>query len=479
MAKNIYKKPELPTSNKEEVRLNKYLSEAGVCSRREADRLIEEGKVLIDGNVATTGDRVQPHQNITVNGKPVVKEEKQILIAFNKPRGIVCTTEKKEPNNIVDYIDFGKRIYPIGRLDKESEGLILLTNNGEIVNKILRGSNNHEKEYIVKVNKPISRQFLRGMISGVPILDTVTKPCEITTLDRYTFQIIITQGLNRQIRRMCEYFGYKVLELKRVRIMNIKLGRLNLGGYRNVTELEYEELMELIEESNNDPTFNEETKEGVIHDYYKQKVNEERSTREMKRKETIEKNEVKRQEKYNNAQSSRNFEGKNRSENGRSTERNTDRNSRSEYGRNTDRNSRSEYSRNTDRNSKSEYGQRTDRSQSSEYHNGSDRNNRSNSENRQSYNKRSESYQKSYANQMSDSTKKKVPTQRAELYKKVEANRSLYQENNSDSDNRTRTNSSRVSQINSDRNSDRNKKQDRNKENSYGRQAKTYKGKGR
>lgn len=266
MSNNKVKKAVVSNGDVESVRINKYLSDAGVCSRREADRLIEAGKVKIEDTIATTGDRVFKGQTVSVNGKKVKKEEESILIAFNKPRGIVCTSEKREPNNIIDYLDFGKRIYPIGRLDKDSEGLILLTNNGEIVNKILRGSNYHEKEYIVKVNKPISRAFLKGMTSGVPILDTVTRPCEITTLDKYTFKIILTQGLNRQIRRMCEYFGYRVLELKRIRIMNIKLGYLNVGGYRNVTEYEYEELIKLIDDSSNDPTYIDDEMDGIIHD---------------------------------------------------------------------------------------------------------------------------------------------------------------------------------------------------------------------
>lgn len=236
----------------DEIRLNKYLSDSGVCSRREADRFIEEGKVKVDGQVAIMGTRIKKGQVVTLNGKTIEKDEKLVLIAYNKPCGIVCTTDRREPDNIVDYINYGKRIYPIGRLDKDSEGLILLTNTGEIVNKILRAGNNHEKEYIVTVNKPITTEFLKGMASGVPILDTITKPCQIKALDKFVFQIILTQGLNRQIRRMCEYFGYKVLELKRVRIMNINLGRLKVGDYRNVTESEIKELNRLIKESSND-----------------------------------------------------------------------------------------------------------------------------------------------------------------------------------------------------------------------------------
>lgn len=235
------------------VRLNKYLSDAGICSRREADKLIEAGKVTVDGDVAVMGTKVAKGQKVMVNGKPIAKDEKLVLIAFNKPRGIVCTTDRREKDNIIDYIKYPSRIYPIGRLDKDSEGLILLTNHGDIVNKILRAGNNHEKEYIVKVNKPITQKFLNGMQEGVPILDTVTKECKIQALDKFTFRIILTQGLNRQIRRMCEYFGYRVMTLERVRVMNINLGRLKTGGYRNVTERELAELKELIKDSSSQP----------------------------------------------------------------------------------------------------------------------------------------------------------------------------------------------------------------------------------
>ena len=231
----------------EEIRINKFLSEAGVCSRREADRYIEEGKVLIDGVKAEMGSKVGKESLVTFMGKPVKKEEKLVLIAFNKPEGIVCTTDSREPDNIIDFIGYGMRIYPIGRLDKDSEGLILLTNDGNIVNKILRAENHHEKEYIVTVNKELTPDFIRGMSQGVPILDTVTKSCEVTAVDRFTFRIILTQGLNRQIRRMCEYFGYHVTNLTRIRIMNINLGRLKTGDWRNVTEKEIEEMNRLIQ----------------------------------------------------------------------------------------------------------------------------------------------------------------------------------------------------------------------------------------
>lgn len=229
-----------------EMRLNKYLSDAGICSRREADRLIEAGKVLIDGRAAMMGERVNPKQKILVHGKGITREREKILIAFHKPRGIVCTTSKKDPDNIIDYLKFEKRIYPIGRLDKDSEGLILLTNQGELVDKILRGSNHHEKEYIVMVNRNITEEFLNSLRNGVPILNTITKPCEVQQIGERSFQIILTQGLNRQIRRMCEYLGYRVVHLKRIRVMNIHLGRLKSGTYRNVTQEEYRRLKEIL-----------------------------------------------------------------------------------------------------------------------------------------------------------------------------------------------------------------------------------------
>jgi 23S rRNA pseudouridine2604 synthase len=231
------------------VRINKFLSEAGVCSRREADRYITEGKVKIDGVVAQMGAKVTKENHVTFCDKPVTKEEKLVLIALNKPEGIVCTSDPSEPDNIIDYLNYPMRIYPIGRLDKESGGLILLTNDGNIVNKILRAENHHEKEYVVTVNKEITLDFIKNMSSGVPILDTVTNPCKVSQIDKYTFNIILTQGLNRQIRRMCEYFGYRVNGLTRIRIMNIRLGRLKTGDYRNVTDKEIEELNQLIRQN--------------------------------------------------------------------------------------------------------------------------------------------------------------------------------------------------------------------------------------
>ncbi len=231
----------------DEIRINKYLSEAGVCSRREADRFVEAGKVKIDGVVAQMGSKVTKDNKVTFCDKPVKKEEKLVLIAFNKPEGIVCTTDHSEPDNIIDYLKYGMRIYPIGRLDKDSEGLILLTNDGDIVNKILRAENKHEKEYVVTVNKEITMEFLKKMTNGVPILDTITNPCKVNQIDKFSFNIILTQGLNRQIRRMCEFLGYRVVNLRRIRIMNIQLGRLKTGDFRNVTEKEIEDLNKLIQ----------------------------------------------------------------------------------------------------------------------------------------------------------------------------------------------------------------------------------------
>ncbi|MFC4720746.1 23S rRNA pseudouridine(2604) synthase RluF [Geojedonia litorea] len=232
------------------TRLNKYLSEAGYCSRRAADKLIEEGRVTINGTVPEMGTKVAPNDEIHVDGKLITKTKQGfVYLAFNKPIGIVCTTDTRvEKDNIIDFINYPKRIFPIGRLDKPSEGLILLTDDGDIVNKILRASNNHEKEYIVTVDKPISQTFVERMSSGVPILDTITKPCVVEKLGSYEFKIILTQGLNRQIRRMCEYLNYEVQTLKRVRIMNIKLD-IPVGKYRELTNDEFKALESLLEHS--------------------------------------------------------------------------------------------------------------------------------------------------------------------------------------------------------------------------------------
>ncbi len=232
------------------TRINKYLSEIGFCSRREADKLIEAGRVTINGKIPEMGTKLSPGDVVKVDGKPVSEPlERHVYIAFNKPVGIVCTTDvKAEKNNIIDYIRHPKRIFPIGRLDKPSEGLILLTSDGDIVNKILRARNNHEKEYVVTVNKPITKEFVQKMSNGVPILDTITKKCRVTPLDKYTFNIILTQGLNRQIRRMCEYLGYEVTKLKRIRIMNIRLD-LPIGKWRDLTSKEMAEINELVADS--------------------------------------------------------------------------------------------------------------------------------------------------------------------------------------------------------------------------------------
>ena len=237
------------------TRINKYLAESGVCSRREADKLIADGRVRIDGEPAVMGSKVMPGQKVTVNGKNIAKNEDLVLIAFNKPIGIVSTTDQREKDNIIDYINYGQRIFPIGRLDKESEGLILLTNDGDIVNKILRAGNYHEKEYVVTVNKDITPEFLRIMSSGVPILETVTRPCKIEQIDKKVFKIILTQGLNRQIRRMCEALGYRVRALTRIRIMNIKLNHLKSGTWRNLTPKELEDLKDMIADSSNAPVY--------------------------------------------------------------------------------------------------------------------------------------------------------------------------------------------------------------------------------
>lgn len=240
------------SQQQEGIRINKYLSEAGVCSRREADRALEAGQICIGDRVAVLGDRVTSGDVVYYRGKPVQKETERILIAFHKPRGVVCTTSKKEGVNIVDYIGYPKRIYPVGRLDKDSTGLILLTNDGDIVNKMMRAGNRHEKEYVVTLDREITKDFIMQMSNGVPILDTVTRPCKVRQTGAREFHIILTQGLNRQIRRMCEALGYHVQTLKRLRIMNIRLGDLKEGTYRDVTQAEWRELQRLIRHSSNE-----------------------------------------------------------------------------------------------------------------------------------------------------------------------------------------------------------------------------------
>ena len=235
---------------KEPVRLNKYLSEAGVCSRREADRLIETGRVTVDGKKAVTGMRVMPGQVVKIGQKTVSRQDEMVVLAVNKPRGIVCTEERRERNSIVRFLDYPVRVTYVGRLDKDSRGLLLMTNNGDIINRMMRAANYHEKEYKVTVDKEITDDFIRKMASGVAILDTVTRPCRVEKLGKYTFRIILTQGLNRQIRRMCETLGYEVKDLVRVRIMNIRLGSLKEGEYRKWTDAELNELHEMLRNQN-------------------------------------------------------------------------------------------------------------------------------------------------------------------------------------------------------------------------------------
>ena len=230
----------------EEIRINKYLSEAGYCSRRQADRLVGEGRVTIDGKIAQMGDKVTDDQKVMVGKQRVLREEPFIMIALNKPKGIVCTTAEVEKDNVVRFLNFKQRIYPVGRLDKDSEGLLLLTNQGELANELMKARNYHEKEYVVRVNKPLTKDFIKAMRDGVPILDTVTRPCKVRYVDKYTFEIILTQGLNRQIRRMCEYFGYRVVALKRIRIVNIELGKLKTGQWRYLTDNEIQEMKGLL-----------------------------------------------------------------------------------------------------------------------------------------------------------------------------------------------------------------------------------------
>ena len=231
------------------TRLNKAIAQTGYCSRREADKLIEKGVVKINGAAVVLGDKVSASDEISVNGKVITKVEKKIYLIFNKPLGITCTTDERVKGNIVSYINYPERIYPIGRLDKPSEGLIFMTNDGDIVNKILRARNHHEKEYLVSVDKAISAEFVRKMSTGVPILDTITRKCKVEKIDEYTFTIVLTQGLNRQIRRMCEFLDYNVVSLKRLRIMNINLGSLKTGTYREFTREEFRELNNLLKYS--------------------------------------------------------------------------------------------------------------------------------------------------------------------------------------------------------------------------------------
>ncbi|AXV66978.1 MULTISPECIES: 23S rRNA pseudouridine(2604) synthase RluF [Pseudoalteromonas] len=230
-------------------RLNKFISETGFCSRREADKYIEEGRVTVNGNLPEMGVKVSDADEVLIDGKPLKAKPKRVYIAYNKPVGITCTTERKIQSNIVKAVNYPERIFPIGRLDRPSEGLIFLTNEGDIVNKILRAGNNHEKEYVVTVDKPLNRQFVNKMANGIPILDTVTKKCKVKQTGPQQFTIVLTQGLNRQIRRMCEYLGYEVVTLKRTRIMNVTLKGLKVGQWRHLTEQEMAEINNSIADS--------------------------------------------------------------------------------------------------------------------------------------------------------------------------------------------------------------------------------------
>ena len=237
------------TEHDDSIRINKYISEKGLCSRREADEIIRQGRVTINGKKAKVGSKVYPGDIVKLGGKKLSPKAPPVYLAFNKPIGIVCTTDTREKDNIIDFINYPKRIFPIGRLDKESEGLIFLTSDGDIVNKILRAGNNHEKEYIVTMDKPIAAGFLESMAKGVRILGTVTKKCKVSQISKYTFRIILTEGMNRQIRRMCEVFGYEVVKLRRVRIMNVTLGSLGEGRWRHLTASELNTINKLISES--------------------------------------------------------------------------------------------------------------------------------------------------------------------------------------------------------------------------------------
>lgn len=231
------------------ISLNKFISSTGICSRREADKWIEAGRVKINGLVAQKGNRVTEEDDVTIDGKPLRSKPRLVYIALNKPPGITSTTDRRDKSNIIDFVKHPRRIFPIGRLDKASSGLILLTNDGDIVNQILREENNHEKEYIVTVDQPVTDRFLQRMGNGVPILGTVTQKCQVERIGKSVFRITLTQGLNRQIRRMCEYLGYKVVTLKRVRIMNIQLGDLKTGQWRDLTEAELHVLRQKLEDS--------------------------------------------------------------------------------------------------------------------------------------------------------------------------------------------------------------------------------------
>jgi len=262
----------------ESIRLNKAIGATGYCSRREADSLIESGRVTINGKLAGLGDRIMPGDEINVDGKLITENQNLVYIMLNKPVGITCTTDTRFDDNVVDFVKHPERIFPIGRLDKPSEGLLLLTNDGDIVNKILRAGNKHEKEYIVKVNRMVTDDFVKRMGSGIPILDTVTKRCKVERISRFEFRIVLVQGLNRQIRRMCEYLGYEVVALQRIRIMNLKLGNLPIGKWRDLTKEELTVLKDSIKDSDGLPKpYNKKEK-------YAPKQEDKTSIRRSKRK---------------------------------------------------------------------------------------------------------------------------------------------------------------------------------------------------
>lgn len=228
------------------MRINRYISDSGCCSRREADRLIAEGRVRINGRVALIGQKVQPGDSVMLDGRPVTGSGPKKYLALYKPRGIVCTADPREKYNVVDYLGYPERVYPVGRLDKDSEGLLIMTSDGNIVNRLLRAAGGHEKEYQVTVDRPVTAEFLRRMAAGVPVLERITLPCRVKPTGRFSFDIILVQGLNRQIRRMCEYLGYRVRELRRVRIMNIELGDMQPGDWRELTKAELDMLMQSL-----------------------------------------------------------------------------------------------------------------------------------------------------------------------------------------------------------------------------------------
>jgi 23S rRNA pseudouridine2604 synthase len=257
-------------SNEASISLNKYISSTGVCSRREADKLIAQGRVTINDRATKTGNRVFEGDVVKIDGERLKSKPRALYIAFNKPVGIVCTTDQSEPNNIIRYINHPERLFPIGRLDKPSEGLIFLTNDGDIVNKILRAGNLHDKEYIVTVRQIITTRFLKKMSSGVPVLGTITKPCPVEKVNDHTFRIVLVQGLNRQIRRMCKHLGYDVVRLKRMRIMHVKLNKLPTGNWRALTKKEIDELNALVAQST-------KTEEASLNPYQRKKTKHHRS----------------------------------------------------------------------------------------------------------------------------------------------------------------------------------------------------------